>query len=101
MDRRCTAKSSRKTMRCEHATERDGVFSGVALVCKRLTREAVPEIVDPVVRDGPRVTGHETQWMAPGVCWGRVGKLWFAASYILLVVGTEVAKVASVPGDIE
>ena len=68
----------------------------VALVRERFASEAVPEIVDLGIRDGPGMSRNETQWMAPRVCWWSVRKLRRAASHILLVVSADVTEVASV-----
>src|ERR1700751_777805 len=65
VDRSDTAHCVRLVIRKEHKTKSNIVSVAVPALRKRLARVAVPEIVDPIVSDGPGMTRGYTPWVAP------------------------------------
>src|SRR5678815_1927608 len=83
-------------MRRIDAAERDLILIGVALISECLTSQDVPEIVDRVVGNGPRVSTDKTSRVAPCISWRSIRELRSAASHVLLVIETKVRDMACI-----
>src|SRR6476469_9466312 len=83
-------------MRGKDTAERDLIVTGVALVRECLTSKTIPEIVDLVVGNRPRVSTDKTNRVAPGLGWRSIRELRSAASHVLLVIETQVGDMACI-----
>src|SRR5262249_44773286 len=72
VDRSDTAHGVRLVGGKKHKAESDIVSVAVSTLRKCLARVAVPEIVDPIVSDGPGMTCGNTSWVAPHLGGDRV-----------------------------
>src|SRR5438034_11746729 len=75
--------------RRENKPESDLICRQIALLTKRLTREAVPEVVNESIANRPGMTSDNAPRMFPQIRPGRIRKLGNASGKVIDYVGAE------------